>query len=89
MRIRFAKSFDKDLDAIKHDAQVKRRLAEDIDRLKQADSVSEVQRIKGITGFPGYYRLRIGDYRLGLKLSGKTLDLIRFLHRKDIYRRFP
>jgi len=33
--------------------------------------------------------VKIGDYRLGLKLSGNTLELIRFLHRKDIYRRFP
>jgi len=44
---------------------------------------------KKIEGYEAYYRLRIGDYRLGIKLAGNTLELIRFLHRKDIYRRFP
>ena len=35
-----------------------------------------------------YYRLKIGDYRLGLKVLGDTVELIPFLHRRDIYRRF-
>jgi mRNA interferase RelE/StbE len=33
--------------------------------------------------------VRIGDYRLGLKISEDAIELIRFLHRRDIYRRFP
>jgi mRNA interferase RelE/StbE len=36
-----------------------------------------------------YFRIRIGDFRLGLKLEGDTLVFIRFLNRKDIYRYFP
>jgi mRNA interferase RelE/StbE len=57
--------------------------------LKKIDSLSELQDIKKIEGYDNYYRLRVGDYRLGLKLSGDTVELIRFLHRRDIYRRFP
>ena len=39
MRVLYAKRFEKDLDAIKHDARVKRRLIESIEGLKQADSI--------------------------------------------------
>ena len=33
--------------------------------------------------------MRIGDYRLGAALEGDALVLVRFLHRRDIYRFFP
>ncbi len=89
MEILYAKSFDNDLDSIAHDPEVRKRLMEKIEVLKGIDSIAEVQGIKKIVGFPHYYRLRVGDYRLGLNLSGDTLELVRFLHRKDIYRRFP
>jgi mRNA-degrading endonuclease RelE of RelBE toxin-antitoxin system len=33
---------------------------------------------------------KIGDYRLGMEaVSNKEVVLIRFLHRKNIYRYFP
>jgi mRNA-degrading endonuclease RelE of RelBE toxin-antitoxin system len=53
------------------------------------DATPTIHNIKKIEGYDNYYRLRVGDYRLGLKLSGNTIELIRFLHRRDIYRRFP
>ena len=89
MKILYAKSFDDDLDAVRHDPEIRKRLLEKIERLKRIDSLFEAQDIKKIVGYQGYYRIRIGDYRLGLKLTADTLELIRFLHRKDIYRRFP
>ena len=36
-----------------------------------------------------YYRARIGDHRLGIALEGDVVVLVRFLHRRDIYRLFP
>ncbi|MBP1468695.1 type II toxin-antitoxin system RelE/ParE family toxin [Candidatus Chloroploca sp. M-50] len=36
-----------------------------------------------------YYRIRIGDYRLGLFVEDDTITVVRFLHRRDIYRYFP
>jgi len=87
--MRYAKSFERDLDAIKHDSQAKERLSRTINDLRKADSTREIRGIKSITGFQGYHRIRIGDYRLGLKVVGNVVELLRFLHRRDIYRRFP
>jgi len=42
-----------------------------------------------VKGFPGYFRIRVGDYRLGFSFHNDTVTLIRFLHRKEIYRYFP
>ncbi len=89
MKILYAKKFDDDINAIKHDSNIKKQLLEKIQELKHIGSLFDAKKIKKIVGYPDYYRIRIGDYRLGLKVTGDTLELIRFLHRKDIYRRFP
>ena len=36
-----------------------------------------------------YFRIRIGDFRIGLRLENDTLIFVRCLNRKDIYRYFP
>lgn len=35
------------------------------------------------------YRIRIGDYRIGIFVEGKTVEFARVVHRKDIYQQFP
>ena len=89
MKVLYVKALVKDLEAVSRNLGVKKRLLKLIEMLKTIDSLSELQNIKKIEGYDNYYRLRVGDYRLGLKLSGNTVELIRFLHRRDIYRRFP
>lgn len=89
MKVFYVKALVKDFEAVSRNLGVKKKLLKLIERLKTIDSLSELQNIKKIKGYDNYYRLRVGDYRLGLKLSGNTVELIRFLHRRDIYRRFP
>lgn len=36
-----------------------------------------------------YYRIRMGDYRLGIIVEGEVVTFVRFLHRRDIYGYFP
>lgn len=36
-----------------------------------------------------YYRIRLGDYRIGIELLGDTVRLITIGDRKEIYRNFP
>ena len=42
-----------------------------------------------MAGEETYYRIRIGEYRLGLAVEGDEVTLLRFLHRSEIYRFFP
>jgi mRNA interferase RelE/StbE len=45
--------------------------------------------MKKIKGFKNFYRIRIGDYRLGIEIDKEKVIIKRFLHRKKIYRLFP
>lgn len=40
-------------------------------------------------GYTHYYRIKQGDYRIGIKIETDTVVFMRVLHRKEIYREFP
>jgi mRNA interferase RelE/StbE len=42
-------------------------------------------------GYPNKYKIRVGDYRIGITVEKKNKTLIcqRIAHRKEIYRVFP
>ena len=89
MEILYAKKFSKDVDKIQTEASTKRSLLKVIEKIREAGSMGEINGIKKIEGYQNYYRVKAGEYRLGIKLTKNRVELIRFLHRKDIYRRFP
>lgn len=89
MELLYGKRFSKDLDTIRHEAKVKKALLELIERIRAADSLGDLKDVRKIEGYQGYFRIKVGDYRLGIKAEKNRIELIRFLHRKDIYRRFP
>ena len=88
MELEFRESFLKDVNHIKEKV-VKKKIAAVIAEVKAASSLSNVRNVKKMEGSENYYRVRIGDYRIGIKLRDKTLVFLRCLHRKDIYRYFP
>ena len=89
MKVEFDLSFGKSLDKLK-DNKIKERILKAIIKFEQAKDLSDLSSIKEMKGHPGFYRLRLGDYRLGFELiSSDKILLILVLHRKDIYKRFP
>jgi mRNA interferase RelE/StbE len=68
---------------------VKRQLLEVISEVENSQNLSEIEHVKKLRGVENYYRIRIGDYRLGLKVENNIVIFVRFLDRKDIYRYFP
>lgn len=89
MNILYAKRFSKDLDDIRYELKIKKRLLDLIEQIKKVDVLSDISGVKKIEGYPSYFRIRVGDYRLGIKVTENDIEIIRFLHRKEIYRRFP
>ena len=57
--------------------------------LPKANSVFEIGIVEQMKGYPSYYKVRFGSYRIGIKIENDTIILERALHRKDIYRYFP
>ncbi len=52
-------------------------------------ALSKIKNLKELQGYELYYRIRVGDYRIGIKAEKQTLSFERILHRKDIYNLFP
>lgn len=89
MKVRFKKTFLKDLDRLPVD--MKNRVQELVfNTIPQTEGLELVGKVKKIKGHDSYYRIKMGDYRIGIKmLDNDTLIFFRVLHRKDIYRFFP
>ena len=88
MKILYERSFERDVKKIK-DKRLRVELREIIKEARDASAPSEIRNLKSLSEKPFYYRFKIHDYRVGVKIKEATITFIRFLHRKDIYRYFP
>jgi len=89
MIVEIDKSFIKSLEKIK-DKSIYDKVEKAIENLEKADSLETIIKIKKLKGFKNFYRIRIGDYRIGFELIQKRIILLIIIsHRKDIYKYFP
>ncbi len=89
MKIFIDKSFVKDVDKIT-DKKLLRNLKKLIIELENSNSLVDLPNVKKIKGYNSFYRIRMGNYRLGMEeIDSNVICLTRFLHRKDIYKYFP
>jgi mRNA interferase RelE/StbE len=57
--------------------------------LPQIETLRDISNIKAMKGYADRYRIRIGDYRIGIEVKGDTIEMMRILHRREFYRYFP
>ncbi len=88
MNVLIDKSFAEDIKKIK-DKNVLNQLAVIIEITSKADKIDSIKNIKKLKAANNFYRIRMGDYRIGLIYNEQNLIFVRFLHRKDIYKKFP
>lgn len=88
MKVRFRTSFKKDLKRIQ-DRALLAQVSNVIEGVKSADSVGNINNLLKLKGYREFYRIRIGNYRIGLRVAEGEVIFVRLLHRKEIYRFFP
>ena len=89
MIVRIDKSFQKDVSKI-NDAKTKNAIVEIITDIQSAENIAAINKLKKLVGYKNMYRIRLGDFRIGLEHAvDNEIILIRFLHRKEIYKRWP
>jgi mRNA interferase RelE/StbE len=88
VKAHFRASFAKDLRSIKS-REILSRIKEVIGQVEKAQSHQEITSIKKLKGGRNYYRIRVGEYRIGLVIEGEEISFVRCLDRKEIYRYFP
>jgi mRNA interferase RelE/StbE len=60
-----------------------------IEQIENAENLQQINQVKSLKGETNYYRIRIGDYRIGIYVDQNRVRFVRFLHRKEIYQNFP
>ncbi|MEP7170100.1 MAG: type II toxin-antitoxin system RelE/ParE family toxin [Bacteroidota bacterium] len=88
MTVLYQKKFLKDLALI----PLQQRKKIEYFVFNELPSFKNFQQVNGaekMTGYPHYFKIRFGDYRLGFYFKNETITLERILHRKEIYRYFP
>jgi mRNA interferase RelE/StbE len=89
MKIQFDEAFEKSIKKLK-DKKTRDKLYDLILSFEDAKNLSEISNIKKMQGFQSYYRVRLGDYRVGFELlNDNALLFILVAHRKEIYKYFP
>ncbi|RKF05262.1 mRNA-degrading endonuclease RelE of RelBE toxin-antitoxin system [Tenacibaculum lutimaris] len=88
MNVIYLESLAKDLKKIKEKKLLK-SLSQVFIALEETDDLFKISSVKKLSGHPDAYRIRIGDYRLGIYYSNNEITIARFVKRNDIYKLFP
>jgi mRNA interferase RelE/StbE len=88
MKVSYAKKFLKQLASIPSETRVK---IEDFvfDELISASSISSLGKVEKMQGYHGFYKVRFGNYRVGLAIENEVIIVKTVMHRREIYKFFP
>jgi len=86
--VEFKKSFEKDLSKLR-DQTLLTRIKAVIFEIEAAENLESLSNVKKLKTAGNYYRIKVGDYRIGIVLDEATIVFVRVLHRKEVYRYFP
>ncbi len=88
-KVEYSKRFLKELADLPEDIQS--RVEPIVFQELESENPFELGYLKKLKGYTDKYKIRVGDYRIGITVNKETQTLIcdRIAHRKDIYRIFP
>lgn len=89
MKTQYLPSFLKDIKALKSTPVFESIRALVFEEIPNILDFAEIRQVKKLKGYENAYRIRVGDYRLGLTFDDETIIFYRVLHRKDFYNYFP
>ena len=88
MQIEFRKKFLKELSKLPNPYQ------NNIEKfvfniLPNCNNIGEIGKIEKMSGYRDYFKIRFGDYRVGIKKENNIIIVETVKHRKEIYKFFP
>ena len=88
-KVEYTKRFLKELASLPTETQSRIELII-FDKL-ESENPFQLGYLKKMKGYPDKYKIRVGDYRIGLSVDKKSKTLIcqRVAHRQEIYKIFP
>lgn len=88
MKIEYCKKFLRELALVPLESRtpIEKFIFEVLPQLK---NIYENNKIQSMKGYRDHFKIRFGNYRVGLKKEGDNIIVKRVLHRKEIYKYFP
>jgi mRNA interferase RelE/StbE len=87
--VRYRQLFLKDLKKLKKQPIYSQVFDLAFSALPEIKTLRDISNIKAMKGYADRYRIRIGDYRIGIEVKENTIEMMRVLHRREFYRYFP
>lgn len=88
MQVSYSKKFLKQLAVIPQETRYKVESFVFVE-IVTATSLSSLGKIEKMQGYDGFYKVRFGNYRLGLVIENNAVTVKTIMHRKEIYKFFP
>ena len=88
MKLAFTNKFLKQVSKLK-DKKLAKEIEKVIESTEAATSISEIKNLKKLKGHKDFYRIRVGDYRIGIQFKNSEFTYAAIDNRKDIYKYFP
>lgn len=87
MKYEYTNAFIKDVK--KSSPELQSQIRSLIEEIKRVERLAELPNVKKMKGCSNAFRVRLGEYRVGIFIEDNAVVLGRMLHRKEIYRYFP
>ena len=87
MQVEFRKKFLKELSKLPNPYQS--NIEEFVFDILPNYSLSEIGKIEKMKGYKDYFKIRFGDYRVGIKKENNIIIVETVKHRREIYKFFP
>lgn len=88
MKTIFKQAFNKQLKS-SDDKKLALAILRSIYTVKAARNLHQIPNLKKLKGHQFAYRIRTGNYRIGIFIRGETVTFAAIIHRKDFYKKFP
>jgi len=88
MKTEFLKQFLRDADKLTIQS-VRNEVIKAIKNVEESASPAGIKGLKKLSGYKNAFRIKIGDYRIGVIIEKNNVEFVRVVHRKDIYKVFP
>ena len=88
MKTEFLKQFLKDADKLAVQS-VRNEVIKAIKNVEDSSATTGIRGLKKLSGYKNVYRIKIGDYRIGIFIENDIVEFARVVHRKDVYKVFP
>jgi mRNA-degrading endonuclease RelE of RelBE toxin-antitoxin system len=80
LEVQYRQLFLRDLKKLKKQSVYQQIVELAFEILPNTEDLRSLSNVKALKGYPNQYRIRIGDYRVGIEVNRGKVEMMRVLH---------